>query len=95
MSNSTLRIDFQYGGSVREIYPDPYNQTYDSHLIHSKNPKTVQKFALEGLREFVKTVPDYSSLPFSAVCGFVNGYVSSATKGRWTRVLWNSKSYPD
>jgi hypothetical protein len=92
---STLRIDVQHGGSVRVVYPDPYGQTYDSHLICSKNPKTVQRAALSGLRAFVEMHPDYSSLEFSAVYNFLNDYVSKATLGRWKSVRWNSKSYPD
>lgn len=96
MSNSKLRIEFQYGGSVREIYPDPYGQTYDSHLICSKNPKTVQKFALDGLRAFVEAeLGDVSDATFYTVYDFVNGYVSEKSKGRWKSVRWNSKSYPD
>lgn len=95
MSNSKLVISFQYGASVRVVYPDPYGQTYDSHLICSKNPKTVQRYAVEGLRAFVKSVPDHQSLSFWKVSEFVNGYVNEATKGRWTSVRWNSKSYPD
>lgn len=99
MSNSKLRIEFQYGGSVREIYPDPYGQTYDSHLICSKNPKTVQKFALDGLRAFVECNPycegDDHGVTFYTVYDFVNAYVAEKSKGRWKTVRWNSKSYPD
>jgi len=92
---SKLAISLQYAGSVKEIYPDPYGQSYDSHLICSKNPKAVQRAAMEGLREFVKLYPNHSEVSFSTLTNFLDSYVGSATKGRWTHVRWNSKSYPD
>lgn len=98
MSMSTLSISLDYGGTVREIYPDPYGQTYDCHLIDSRNPKTVQHYALEGLREFVKVLTElggYDHASFSEVRSFVNNYVNRKTIGRWKYVSWNSKSYPD
>lgn len=98
MSISKLLISLDYSGSVREVYPDPYGQTYDCHLIDSRNPKTVQKFALEGLREFVKVMTElggYDHASFSEVASWIDAYVSRKTNGRWTSVRWNSKSYPD
>ena len=95
MSTSKLVISLQGGGVVREVYPDPYGQTYDCHLIHSQQPKTVQKLAFEALKEFVKTYPDYANMSFSAVTDFLDLHVAAGSKGRWKHVSWNSKSYPD
>jgi len=95
MNIPKLAISFNYNGSVKEVYPDPYGQTYESHLICSKNPKAVQRAAINGLRAFVEMHPDYSNMSFSTLTDFLNDYVSQATRGRWTSVRWNSKSYPD
>ena len=95
MSKSKLVINLSGNGSVKEVYPDPYNQTYDSHLITHDQPKTVQRVALCGLHEFVKQNPSYSDIDFSVLQDFLNAYVSAGTKGRCDRVRWNSKSYPD
>lgn len=75
----------------KEIYPDPYNQTYDSYLIDHRNPKTVQALAMRALGQLQGKM----GLSYSDVVDFVNNYVAENTKGRWTRVIWNSKSYPD
>jgi len=95
MSTSKLVISLQGSGAVREVYPDPYGQTYDCHLIHSQQPKTVQRLAFEALKEFVKINPDHADMPFSALTEFLDLHVAAGSKGRWKRVSWNSKSYPD
>jgi hypothetical protein len=94
-SQTTLAINLDYGGNVKEVYPDPYNQTYDSHIIDSRQPKTVQRFALEALRLFVKENPNYRGMSFGDVAKFLGDYVSQKTGGKWSYVRWNSKSYPD
>ena len=73
------------------IYPDPYGQTYDSYLIDHKNPKTVQALAMRALAD-LRNKPGLTSWE---VEDYVNKYVAENTKGRWSYVIWNSKSYPD
>lgn len=82
------------GQGFKEIFPDPYNQTYDSHLLAGAgNGKTVEKLAAAALKELM---PRQSTLGALDVFRFVDEYVMKRAKGKLARaVRWNSKSYPD
>jgi hypothetical protein len=84
------------GGGFKEIFPDPYNQTYDSHLLAGAgNSKTVEKLAAEKLRVLAK-MRDLSTMTALDVFREVDDYVMKHAKGKLARaVRWNSKSYPD
>ena len=90
--SSHIEITLGYGyPGFRVVYPDPYNQTYDSCLIGSPNPKTVVRLGTEAL----KLLERKPNLDRKTVVDFVNQYVAEKSGGKWTRVSWNCKSYPD
>ena len=90
--SSHIEILLGYGSpGYRVVYPDPYNQTYDSCLIGHLNPKTVIRLGTEALTLLQRR----PNLDKKTVVDFVNQYVAEKSNGKWTRVSWNCKSYPD
>ena len=74
-------------------YFDSSGHVYDRHIIDSyKNPKTVVALATAALDILARKDDD---LTFSEVCDFVNEHVFNGSRGKWSTVRWNSKSYPD
>ena len=91
-SGGKIHIYDDYGG-FKEIFPDPYGQTYDSHLLAgAKNGKTVERLATAALRELK---PKQAELTASAVFTLVDEYVMKHGGKTARAVRWNSKSYPD
>lgn len=85
---------FDDGSGFREIFPDPYNQTYDTHLLAGAgNSKTIERLATAALMQLRDKQGGMSA---SDVFTFVDDYVKKHAKGKLARsVRWNSKSYPD
>jgi hypothetical protein len=61
--------------------------------VGENNGKTVRKLATQALDELAKKSTD--AMTSVEVEKFVDDYVSTASKGRFKSVKWNSKSYPD
>ena len=74
-------------------YPDTDGQTYDSYIIHHRNPKTVYRLAQAAMQLWQKSNPNSDDA--NDLMDFINKYVKEKTNGKWDYVAWNSKSYPD
>ena len=81
------RITFTQNGVVETFGPG----LYDRHLIGYRNSKTVQTLASAALSQ----LSHQGGLTWSEVLDFVNAYVTKNSRGRFTYVQWDSKSYPD
>jgi hypothetical protein len=94
VSAAIERIDFDPPlGNFKVVYPDPYNQTYDSYILH-RNPAKVNKVAVEALKSLEKAWNPGMFPNASAIMKFVDTWVTKAL-GKEVHVHWTSKSYPD